>query len=181
MSADTHEEIFKNWLDEHGNLILRVVRAYAHLGEDRDDLFQEILIQLWSSIAAFRGDAAQTTWIYRVALNTALVWQRSRTRRRRRHQQLIACFNHASQPPDNSSDAMGQGQIIEQLYDGVRQLPKIDGSLILMHLDGLTYEQMADVLGITKTNVGEKLNRAKKQLAQILKGLIDDFRGTERN
>ena len=175
MSANTHKEIFKKWLDEHGNLILRVVRAYAHLGEDRDDLFQEILIQLWSSIAAFRGDAAETTWIYRVALNPALVWQRSQTRRRRRHHQLIANLNHASQQAGNFSDTMRDGQIIEQLYDGVRQLPKIDGSLILMHLDGLTYEQMADVLGITKTNVGAKLNRAKKQLALLLKGLIDDF------
>ncbi|MHC4154589.1 MAG: RNA polymerase sigma factor [Planctomycetota bacterium] len=175
MSLSKYERIFKKWLDEHRNLIFRVVRAYAYLGEDQDDLFQEILMQIWSSIAAFRGDAAETTWIYRIALNTALVWQRSQTRRRRRHHRFIAHLDKASGMQVNCSEPLSSEQIVEGLYSAVRQLPKIDGSLILMHLDGLSYQQMADVLGITKTNVGVKLNRAKKQLAQLLKGLIDDF------
>ena len=172
MSADKHENLFKQWLSEHKGLMFKVIRAYAPTPQDQDDLFQEILLQLWSSIPSFQGNAKQTTWIYRVALNTALVWQRKEKRKRKRRQRTMIDFNQISEAQHN--DSLTDSKIMDQVYQAIRELGKIDGSIVFMYLDGLSYDQMAEVLGISKNNVGVKLNRAKKQLAQLLKGLIDD-------
>src|SRR5258708_37401336 len=82
MTAQEQEGIFRRWLDEHIGLILKVVRGCAASPQDQDDLFQGVLLQIWSSIPAFRGEAKETTWIYRVAFNTALAWRRGEHRRR---------------------------------------------------------------------------------------------------
>jgi RNA polymerase sigma-70 factor (ECF subfamily) len=169
MADDKWEMTFKQWLGEHQGLIFKVVRAYAGTLEDQDDLFQEVLLQLWFSIPNFQEEAKVSTWIYKVALNTALVWNRSE-KRRRKHSAAMAVF---SPQQDNCS---GQSEeIIGRLYEAVRKLSKVDASVVLMHLDGLAYNEMADVLGISENNVGVKLNRAKTQLALLLEGLIDDF------
>jgi len=162
------ERTFKDWLGKHQGLLYRVVRAYTHTPNDQDDLFQEICLQLWLSIPRFEGKSKASTWVYRVALNTAMVWNRSEKRRRKHTNRLItfpAARNNPARPDE----------IIERLYDAIRKLPKVDTSVVLMHLDGLAYSEMSEILGISESNVGVKLNRAKKQLALILDGLIDDF------
>lgn len=169
MTADC-ETTFKLWLGEHQGLICRVVRAYGNTLEDQDDLFQEICMQLWSSIPRFEAKAKVSTWIYRVALNTALVWNRNEKSRKRRRTRL-ASLRQIQQ--NHNSDK--NREIIEHLYGAIRKLPKVDASVVLMHLDGLPYADMAEILGISESNIGVKLNRAKKQLALILDGLIDDF------
>ncbi len=171
MQPDVQEKLFKQWLGEYDKLIFKVVRAYAVLPQDQDDLFQDILLQLWNSIPSFAGSAAATTWIYRVALNTALVWKRTELRKRKRRYDTNIDFDEIGAVENRSHD----GQLINRLYENIHKLEKIDGSLILMHLDGLSYDQMADILGISKTNVGVKLNRTKKQLADLMKGFIDEF------
>ena len=173
--ADKQEELFKQWVGEHKKLMFKVVRAYASSLQDQDDLFQEILLQLWSSIPNFQGNAKETTWIYRVALNTALVWKRSQVRKRKKHRKLTIDFQEASDIQQSSCNSMRNDQILDQLYGAIRQLSKIDSSVVLMYLDGVSYDEMADIVGISKSNVGVRLNRTKKQLAQLLKGLIDDF------
>jgi len=175
MLAEKQEKLFKQWFGEHKGLVFKVVKAYAASPQDQDDLFQEILLQLWSSIPGFQGKAKEATWIYRVALNTALVWKRGKVRKQRRYHRLMIDFNEASDVQQSYCDSMPEEQTIDRLYVAIRKLRKIDGSIILMCLDGLSYDEMAGILGISKSNVGVKLNRAKKQLAQLLKGLIDDF------
>lgn len=171
----SREELFKRWLGEHKGVMFKVVRALAASPEDQDDLFQEILLHLWSSIPSFDGRAKETTWIYKVALNTALVWKRAKKRRRRRHDILIAASNEVADTHGDAYDSTRDEQIVERLYAAIRELPKIDGSIVLMYLDGLNYHEISDILGISKSHVGVKLNRAKKQLARSLKELIDDF------
>lgn len=173
--SDKQEEIFKQWLGEHKNLIFRLVKAYASSPQDRDDLFQQILLQLWSSIPGFQGNAGHRTWIYRVALNTALVWRRGQIRKRKKHRKLIIDFNEASDVRQDSSITMRDAEILDELYGAIRNLPKIDSSIVLMFLDGVSYDEMAEILGISRSNVGVRLNRAKKKLAQLLKGLIDEI------
>jgi RNA polymerase sigma-70 factor (ECF subfamily) len=163
------ETIFKQWFGEHKGLLYRVVRAYGNTAADQDDLFQEICLQLWLSIPRFEGKAKVSTWIYRVALNTALVWNRGE-KNRRKHRDRFITFA----PQQQRNDSQPSQEIIERLYEAVRKLPKVDTSVVLMHLDGLGYDEMAQILGISESNVGVKLNRAKKQLAQLLGGLIDD-------
>jgi RNA polymerase sigma-70 factor (ECF subfamily) len=163
------ETTFKQWLNEHLGLILRVVRAYAGAGDDQDDLFQEILLQIWLSVPRFGGRAKVSTWVYKVALNTALVWNRGEKRRRWHSNRFIA-FSRPQSEGSRQPD-----EIIERLYGAIRKLPKVDASVVLMHLDGLAYSEMSEILGISENNVGVKLNRAKKQLALLLDGLIDDI------
>jgi RNA polymerase sigma-70 factor (ECF subfamily) len=173
MSPQEQETIFRRWLDAHLGLILKIVRGCAP-PQDHDDLFQDVCLQLWSSIPSFRGEAKETTWIYRVAFNTALVWKRSETRRRAKHDSFISenALEEITAAPEAAS---AYDETIKQLFAAIRQLPKLDASLAMMHLDGLTYREMSEVLGITESNVGVKLNRIRKQLGEMLKGENDEL------
>ena len=174
MTAPEQEAIFRRWLDEHIGLMLKVVRGCAALPQDQDDLFQDVLLQIWSSIPAFRREARETTWIYRVAFNTALAWRR-RERRRRERQELFVKFDQSPQTQPSHVDASPEQEIVERLYAAIRQLPQIDAALALMHLDGLSYQEMAEVMGISENYVGVKLNRIRQQLAEQLKGPNDEL------
>ena len=175
MTTEEQEALFCRWLNEHIGLMLKVVRAFTATAADADDLMQEILLQLWSSAPAFRGEARETTWIYRVAFNTVLVWRRREKRRQIKHEtfwkfSLPTDITSANQPGKTSEDKK-----VEMLYAAIRQLPKLDASLALMHLDGLSYREMSDVLGISENHVGVKLNRIRKQLTDQLKGADDEL------
>ena len=174
MTAQQQETIFRRWLDEHIGLMLKVVRGCAASPQDQDDLLQDVLLQTWSSIPAFRGEAKETTWIYRVAWNTALAWRRGE-RRRREGQETFIKLSPSPQVQPSHVDSLREQEVVERLYTAIRQLPKVDASLALMHLDGLSYQEMAEVLGISENYIGVKLNRIRKQLADQLKGANDEL------
>lgn len=170
MPESTRDSLFAAWVKRFHPLLIRIAKAYAATPSDQDDLAQEILLQLWLSLSRFRGDATEITWVYRVSLNTALTWRRSQTRRRK-HIPItlvdpdgLEAGNRPS-PSDNTA---------APLYDAIRQILPADASVILMHLDGLPHDQIADVLGITSNHVAVRIHRTKKKLAQLLKGLDDD-------
>ena len=162
------ERRFCRWIEEHQGVIFRVVHASASQAEDKSDLFQEILMQLWRSMPSFQGLCKETTWIYRVALNTARAWRRSEKRRRERHEQ-IAAFANLHRNGDDPDP------LLERLYEAIRQMPKAEGSLLLLHLDGLSYQDIAEVLGVSEGCVGVRLTRARKQLAARMKGRCNEL------
>lgn len=166
--SNEQETIFIRWLNEHKGLIYKISRAFTDTAEQLDDLFQEILLQLWISVPNFEHKAKESTWIYRVAFNTAVVWDR----KQKKQNKVKKAISFFQSPNDNVDE---NSEIIEQLYAAIRQLAKLDASLVLMLLDGLSYKEMAAVSGITESNVGVKLNRAKKLLAKKMKGLADEF------
>ena len=168
MSDENRESLFKRWLVEHDGAVLRVARAYTLTTEDCQDLVQEILLQVWCSLPGFQGRASASTWLYRVALNTALVWYRKEHRRRRRQQPVLEVEDLSVSGLDSAQQIL-QREAVERLYAAIRQLPKTDAALVLLYLDDLSYRQMAEVLGISESNVGVKLNRAKKALGELLK------------
>jgi RNA polymerase sigma-70 factor (ECF subfamily) len=174
MDLSEQETLFRRWLADHAGLMWKVVRAFTATPEDAEDLFQEIALQLWMSLPAFRGDAKESTWIYRVAFNTALGWKRDEKRRRAKHEKFFE-LNGAPDFLVEHPALTPNEEIVRQLYVAIRQLPKLDASLALMHLDGLSYREMSEVLGITESNVGVKLNRIRKQLAEMLKGADDEL------
>jgi len=174
ITALEQEAIFRRWLEAHLGLMLKVVRGCAAAPTDQDDLFQDVLLNVWSSIPAFRGEAKETTWIYRVAFNTALAWRRGERRRREGHEQFLK-FDVSPQVQASHVEALPEREIIDQLYAAIRQLPKVDASLALMHLDGLSYQEMAEVVGISENYIGVKLNRIRRQLAEQLKGVINEL------
>ena len=168
MQKAEHEETYCRWIEDHQGLIFRVVHATAHLQEDKNDLFQEILLQIWRSMPSFEGRCKETTWMYRVALNTARAWRRSEKRRRERTKEIatFASFEEATESEPNP--------LLVKLYEAIRQMPKTEASLLLLHLDGLSYQDIAEVLGVSEGCVGVRLTRARKQLADKMKGQIDN-------
>lgn len=167
MGTDDPESLFKSWLIEHGGAVLKVARAYTLTAEDCQDLVQEILLQVWRSLPQFQGRASASTWLYRVALNTALGWRRKERRRRVRQQPIVEAADLAVAGLDGTQHAV-QREVVERLYAAIRRLPGTDAALVLLYLDDLSYREMAEVLGISESNVGVKLNRAKKALSALM-------------
>ena len=159
--------LFQSWLTEHGGAILKVARAYTFTPEDCQDLVQEILLQAWRSLPQYQGRAGASTWLYRVALNTALGWHRKERRRQTLQRPILEFEDLAAAGPDSTQQA-ARRELVERLYAAIRRLPATDAALVLLYLDDLSYRQIAEVLGISENNVGVKLNRAKKALGQLL-------------
>ncbi len=174
LPAGNLESRFKHWLVEHGGAVLRVARAYTYSADDCQDLAQEIFLQVWRSLPQFQGRASPATWAYRVALNTALTWQRDQRRRQDRQQPIVDLQSLAASGCD-STDEVTERELVERMYVAIRELPKSDAALVLLYLDGLTYREMAEVLGISENHVGVKLNRTRQTLASRLK---EDSHGT---
>ena len=163
MEQREQERIFDDWLSRHRNVLFKVVHAYAFTPPDRDDLFQEIITQMWNSIPRFRGDAAVTTWLYRVALNSALAWSRKERKHRERTEPLEPhepALHETARVPDHR---------LGWLYEQIAELDHVDRSLTLLLLDGLSYRQMAETLGISESHVGVKINRIKSHLRNLTK------------
>ncbi|MDB5355784.1 MAG: polymerase sigma factor, sigma-70 family [Phycisphaerales bacterium] len=167
MGIADHELQFRQWLAEHTGLLLKVVRSFAEGPADQDDLFQEILLQVWLSLPSFRDDSKPTTWLYRVALNTALAWKRSEKKRRRRQGSLS--ISDVAAPSVTSAEAERNDRVVDQLYAAIRALPPAKRALVVLYLDGFSYREIADVVGISESNVGVSLNRIKKVLAAAVK------------
>jgi RNA polymerase sigma-70 factor, ECF subfamily len=166
------ERLFKTWLEQHKAIIFRTARAQTADAADQADLCQEILLQLWVSIPRFQGKSSVSTWVYRVALNASLAWRRTEKKRRRHHKPLSEVAEIADTGNDSCSTAE-DNRMVEQLYAEVRKLAPADRSLVLLYLDRLSYQEMAEILGISTDNVGVRLNRIKKRLCESLGGFDD--------
>ena len=157
MTDKEQKHILEKWLDQHKSLIFKVVRAYAPAAMDQDDLFQEITIQVWHSIPAFRQESSEITWIYRISLNTAIKW----IKKERKH-------NQAETLDHTEYFLQERGRTIDErlawLYEEIYKLNEIDRSIALLLLDDFSYKEMAAILGITESNIGVKINRIKKHL-----------------
>ena len=163
MLVSEQEEIFEQWIAEHKGVILKVVRANAADLEDQNDLFQEIAFQIWRSISSFQERAKVSTWIYKVALNTAMVWHRSQKKHRHMRESLYV-VNEQSDSNQSPSESLEKQETLDWLYEEIRKLPKVERSLALLYLDASSYEEIAEILGISITHVGVRLNRLRKHL-----------------
>lgn len=158
MKESTHNQIFESWLREYPSLFFKVIHAYAFTAEDKDDLFQEISVQAWKSVPNFKNESKVSTWLYRIALNTAIKW----SQKERKHifgRQSIAAAEHLLHESKQQIDDR-----LAWLYEEIAQLNEIDRSLCLLLLDGFSYQEMAGILGISESNVAVKIHRLKKHL-----------------
>ena len=163
MTEKEQDHIFQDWLAQHKALLFKIVRAYAFTASDQDDLFQEIAIQVWHSIPAFRKESAITTWLYRVSLNTAIKW----TRKERKHRETKYALDKVEHILQENKTPLDERLI--WLYEEIAKLHEIDRSITLLLLDGFSYREMAGILGITESNIGVKINRIKKHLSSASK------------
>jgi len=153
---------FISVIKENQNLIYKICYSYCSDSEDRKDLQQEILIQLWNSFSKFDGRAKLSTWMYRIALNTAITFYRNDSKHRDKKVRIddsIISFNNFEYVPE-------QNENITLLYQFIENLNEMDKALILLYLDDNNYKDMAEILGISETNVATKISRIKKILKE---------------
>lgn len=158
MDETAQRRVFDDWLGRHRGLLFKVVRVYAFTPHDRDDLFQEIATQVWNSIPHFRAESAVSTWLYRVALNSALAWSRSERKHRGRLQELDGT------EPALIETSRTPNPRLDWLHEQIAQMDHLDRSLTLLLLDGFSYRDMAETLGISENHIGVKINRLKSRL-----------------
>ena len=160
MHDSERDRIFGEWLAGHKGILFKVVHAYAFEHADRQDLFQEVAVQVWRSVDAFRGDSSVPTWMYRVALNTTIAWTRKEGRHQRGKQPLEGMEGLLT-----TESSEGRDPRVEWLYQQIAQLKDVDRSVALLLLDGFSYKEIAAIVGLTESNVGVKINRIKSALA----------------
>ena len=158
MTEKEQQQIFEKWIGQYKALLFKVVRVYAFTTIDRDDLFQEITIQVWHSIRTFEGNSAVTTWLYRIALNTAFKW----IRKERKHYDAKESLEGVEYILVENNKPVDER--LEWLYEEISRLDEIDRSITLLLLEGFSYQEIAGIIGITESNVGVKINRIKKEL-----------------
>ena len=155
---DSVDDLFATVYRDHAGLMIKTARAFTHSDSDRDDLFQEILVSVWQALPQFQGHAKLSTYVYRVAHSCALNWKRSR----QRYQSKLDRF--ALETPELPA-APEQRERLTWLYARIRELPPVDRTLILLYLDKLPYGEIAEVTGLSESNIGVRLHRLKQQLA----------------
>jgi RNA polymerase sigma factor (sigma-70 family) len=153
---------FISVIKDNQNLIYKICYSYCSNQENRKDLQQEILMQLWSSFSKFDGRVKISTWIYRIALNTAISFYRNASKHRDKKVIIDASIISLS----NFGYVPEQEENIARLYLFINNLNEMDKALILLYLDDNKYKDIAEILGISETNVATKINRIKKILKE---------------
>lgn len=151
------QEAFLKIISENQKIIHKVCRMYRNTAEDRQDLFQEIVFQLWKSFSGFRGESKVSSWIYRIALNTAILAFR-------RPGPLISYTESLPDFPDHDT---GNDQE-EAMYSALKKLSEPERALIALFLEDYSYQEIAAITGITENYVGVKISRIKDKLRNIL-------------
>lgn len=162
MKESQQEDTFYKWMSKYRALIFKIVRAYTNNKNDQEDLIQDISLQIYRSIQTFKQESAVSTWIYRIALNTAIKWSSSR-KKYTSSEEMHLITNNLETNADHQKDQLSW------LYTEIKLLNAIDRSLMLLLLDGYAYKEMAEILGISESNIGVKIYRLKKQFTKKAK------------
>ena len=157
------EHSFVELLETHQNIIHKVCRLYTNGYDAHNDLFQEITIQLWKAYPKFRGDSKFSTWMYRVALNTAITLYRKSKRKIQTQEFNNIQFKIKAEDYDDTEE-----QQLKLMYNAIKELNDIEKALVFLYLEDKNYSEISDTLGITEVNARVKMNRVKTKLKQIL-------------
>ena len=157
------EHKFVTELESNQNIVHKVCSLYTNNRDAHNDLFQEITIQLWKAYPKFRGEAKFSTWMYRVALNTAITLYRKSKKQVQTQDFDSVIFKIKTDEYDDT-----QEQQLKLLYGAVKQLGDIDKALVFLYLEDKNYTEIADTLGISEVNARVKMNRIKTKLKTIL-------------
>ena len=157
------KEDFIQQIKENEGIIYKVARLYTNTIEDQKDVYQEIVYQLWKSYPSFKADSKISTWMYRVALNTAI----NNLKKEKRKGIRVSMDNFLLNKIDHVDTVMEER--ITLLYAHIKKLSVVERGIILLHLEGKSYDEIAAITGFTTTNVGTRLARIKNKLKSQIK------------
>lgn len=161
--SNEQEHKFVELLEQHQNIVHKICRLYTNNDDAHKDLFQEITIQLWKAFPKFRGDSKFSTWMYRVALNTAITLYRKSKRSITTQEFDSLQHKIKAEAYDDTEE-----QQLKLLYKAVHQLNDIEKALVFLYLEDKDYKEISETLGISEVNARVKMNRIKTKLKTIL-------------
>jgi RNA polymerase sigma factor (sigma-70 family) len=168
--VDTKEARFLQLINENKGILYKIGKIYQDDVDDRDDLVQEMILQLWLGFDSFRGDSKFTSWMYRVALNTAIVFFKKQ-KRQPDNQPLLSDFERAEEISAHSE----KEEKLALFYKAVQLLGKVEKALIYLYMEDQPYEEIAAHFGITEVNLRVRLNRVKNKLKEIIKKINYEY------
>jgi len=158
MEKSLEKQFLEDILKSRG-IIVRICLIYRKDQADRDDLYQEIIMNAWNAYPRFKGLSKFSTWLYKVALNTALS-----ENRKNKFFGLLSDLDHLK----NRASIENQNEDIAMLYFAIEQLDPLEKSIALLYLDELAYKEISEITGLTESNIGVRLNRLKSKIKSIL-------------
>lgn len=162
MTDNRQRDQFLDILEKNIGIIIKIARAYSKTSQDKEDLINDITLELWKSFGRFKGDSKISTWIYRVALNTSMNYKRKKEKDRflfLDDLKQIDNLTWLTEQPDSSHS--------EILYQCIDELNQLNKAIILLYLDGNSHDEISDITGISKTNVGTRIGRIKEQIKDL--------------
>jgi RNA polymerase sigma factor (sigma-70 family) len=164
MKTAALQDRFQALVEDHKKILYKVCNSYCKNPGDRDDLAQEIIVQLWRSFGAFDDRVRFSTWMYRIALNVAISFYRRESVRSRHVISLGESGNERLL--EVADEAASRPEEVRALYEWIERLDPLNKALALLYLDGNNYQEIAEVLGISETNAATKISRLKQTLRQ---------------
>jgi len=159
----SYEKEFLEKIEQHKGIIYKISKMYMDNSEDRDDLFQEIIFQVWKAFPKFRGESEFSTWLYRIALNTAIVFLKTEKKRN-----FINNSDFTNYKIEQDEYDLEKEEKLNKMYSAINQLNAIDKAFIFYYLEDFSGKKIAEQMGISEGNVRVKMNRAKNKLKEIL-------------
>ncbi|MGG5208026.1 RNA polymerase sigma factor [Chryseobacterium sp. MIQD13] len=157
------EQEFLDKIEKHKGIIFKISKMYMSEKDDRDDLFQEITYQIWKAYPNFRGQSEFSTWLYRIALNTAIIFLKTEKKR-----SFISNEDFSGYKIIQDDYDYGKEEKLVQMYEAIRQLNSIDKAFIFYYLEDFSGKEIAEQMGISEGNARVRMNRAKNKLKDIL-------------
>ena len=151
---------FLKLISDNQGLIFKVCNMYCNTKEDKEDLFQDIVLQLWRAYPTFKGNSKISTWMYRIALNNAITRVRKKTNAFAELEDDVLQIAAADYNPDER---------MLEMYDAIKKLSEVERAITMLYLEDCSYKEMSEILGITESNVGFKLNKIKAKLRTLIK------------
>lgn len=158
------EDFYDQSIAPYLGIIIKICRAYSNTPEEFDDCYQEVCLQVWRSKDNFHGNSSWSTWLYRVALNVCLTMIKGKSK-----------AVHSPLEPDSmiaggiaADDRMQEDEALTALYAAIRQLREADRAVILLYLEEKSYQDIADILGMSQSNIGVRISRIKEKLTALI-------------
>ena len=163
------ETIFLNALEENQEKLFRVCSIYSSDVEDTKDLFQEVLVHIWRSMATFKGNSSLSTWMFRIALNVCLRFKSKHTKNQNRFIRLdslaMGNFGSVDKNEEKNEKLIALRKCVKKLNEG-------DKAIVALYLEGLTYREISSILGVSENNVAVKVKRVKSKLLNCINELL---------